>query len=114
MEDLPPAFATQAPSVFDSKLPKLSDEDIERLQQELPEQAELLKLPDLSTILNYFMLKDAKDDVDKAVEDKLIEVVTEAGLASNIDQNLLKAIENETGLLNATQQSLPHLKDLDK
>lgn len=114
MEDLPPTFATQAPSVFDSKLPKLTDEDIEHLQKELPEQAALLEMSDLTTILNYFMLKDAKDDVDKPVEDKLIEVVTEAGLASNDDQNFLKAIENETGLASGASQSLPLLKDLDK
>ncbi|RZB40644.1 RB1-inducible coiled-coil protein 1, partial [Asbolus verrucosus] len=115
MEDFPTSFATQAPSIFDSSLPKLSEEDIERLKNELPELADNLSIPDTSAVTNFFMLKDAKDDidkVDKAVEDKLIEVVTEAGLASNLDQNLLKAIENEPP--QTTPHGLPHLKDLDR
>lgn len=116
MDDFPPSFATQAPSIFDSSLPKLTEEDVERLKQELPEMAENLQLPDTSTVTSYFMLKDAKDENDrtanKTVEDKLIEVVAEVGLASNLDQNILKAIENEP--TQSTPHGLPHLKDLDR
>ncbi|KYB27425.1 hypothetical protein TcasGA2_TC013085 [Tribolium castaneum] len=115
MEDFPPSFATQAPSIFDSSLPKLTEEDVENLRRALPDLAECLQIPDTSIIENYFMLKDSKDDLDKTtktVEDKLIEVVAEVGLASNLDQTMLKAIEGEPQ--QTTPHGLPHLKDLDK
>lgn len=115
MEDFPPSFATQAPSIFDSSLPKLTEDDVEKLRLELPDLAECLQIPDTSAVENYFMLKDSKDDLDKTtktIEDKLIEVVTEVGLASNLDQTMLKAIENEPQ--QTTPHGLPHLKDLDK
>ncbi|KAJ8961272.1 hypothetical protein NQ318_008957 [Aromia moschata] len=37
MGDLPPSFATQAPAIFDSNLPKITEEDVERLRRELPD-----------------------------------------------------------------------------
>ncbi|XP_063918361.1 RB1-inducible coiled-coil protein 1 isoform X3 [Zophobas morio] len=119
MDDVPPNFATQAPSMFDSGLPKLSEEDIHGLKETLPDMADYLHIPDTSAVTNYFMLKDAKEDldknVDKTVEDKLIEVVAEAGLSSNLDQNILKAIDNEPQEpQQTTSHGLPHLKDLDR
>jgi hypothetical protein len=114
MDDLPPSFGTQAPSIFDSSLPKLSEEDVVTLKNELPDLADILDVPDTSAITNYFMLKDAKDELDKTVNksdvDKLVEGVEEGG--SNLDQNLLKTVENEPP--QTTSHGLPHLKDLDR
>lgn len=116
MEDLPPSFATQAPSIFDTNLPRLSEEDIEKLKKEVPELQEFLRVPELSTITNFFLTKSiVKSDFDKSddrgVEEKLVQVVEEVGLASNLDQNFLKPNDSETCL---AAHLLPHLKDLDR
>lgn len=47
MNDVPGAFATDAPESFDDKLPQLSNEDIEYLLKELPDFADLLKVPSI-------------------------------------------------------------------
>ncbi|XP_060518721.1 RB1-inducible coiled-coil protein 1 isoform X2 [Cylas formicarius] len=119
MGDIPPSFATEAPSMFDAKLPKISDEDVERLRKEVPaDLADNLLLPDISTVSNLYLGKSVttkeKDKVDdaKAVEDKLIQAVSDVGLASNLDQNLLKTTGSETCLF--TPHGVPHLKDIDK
>lgn len=116
IEDLPPAFATQAPSIFDSSLPKLTIEDLEHLKEQLPELTENINMPDISAIRNFFIFKSlVKAEIDKAddrgVEEKLVQVMNEVGLASNLDQNLLKPAESETCL---AVHCIPHLKDLDK
>nr|CAI5837016.1 unnamed protein product [Callosobruchus analis] len=62
MDDLPPSFATQAPSMFDTALPKITQEDIDRLK---------------------------KGNPDVAVEDKLVRAVDAVGLGSQLDRQLL-------------------------
>lgn len=118
MGDVPPPFATEAPSMFDAKLPQITEDDMEKLKKEVPEFAENLSLPEMQHIVNFFMGKtigavkeSEKDKVDdaKAVEDKLIQAVSEVGLASNLDKNLLKATGSEPCLV--TAPGLPNLKD---
>lgn len=116
LDDLPPAFATEAPSIFDSSLPKLTIEDLERLKSELPELTQNVSVPDVSAIANFFIAKSlVKVEIDKTddrgVEEKLVQIVTEVGLASNLDHNLLKPADSETCL---AVHCIPHLKDLDK
>lgn len=115
MEDLPPSFATQAPSIFDSKLPKVTVDDIERLKQELPDLMTSVILPDISGITQFFLQKSqTKEDRidDRGVEEKLVQAVSEVGLASNLDKGLLKPVDSETFL--SAHAAIPHLKDLDK
>ncbi|XP_069698604.1 RB1-inducible coiled-coil protein 1 isoform X3 [Periplaneta americana] len=103
MEDLPPPFATQAPSPFDLGLPKLTIEDIDRLQAQLPELMFSISGPDLETITQFFLVKSVtgtlktedKEDT-AALEDRLVKVVTDAGLASHLDPTLLQPAEGET------------------
>lgn len=118
MGDVPPPFAIEAPAMFDAKLPEVTREDVERLRRELPEFAESLTLPDMDRVTNFFLGKaggaakeQEKDKVDdaKAVEDKLIQAVSDVGLASNLDKNLLKATGSEPCLV--TVPGLPNLKD---
>lgn len=114
MADLPPSFATQAPSIFDSSLPKITVDDIELLKKEIPDLTENLTVPDLSNI-NFFMVKSVKNELDKVddrgVEEKLVQVVSDVGLSSNLDQNLLKPADSETCV---TVPSLTHIKDIDR
>ncbi|XP_067001491.2 RB1-inducible coiled-coil protein 1 isoform X3 [Anabrus simplex] len=71
MEDCPPPYATQAPSLFDSKLPKLSIEDLEQLRSELPEFNMTVSLPDLGAITQFFLVRSisgtSKTEKDAAV-----------------------------------------------
>nr|XP_033189926.1 RB1-inducible coiled-coil protein 1 isoform X2 [Bombus vancouverensis nearcticus] len=57
LEDTPPPFATQAPSVFDNGLPKLTAEDMESLRSQLPELALTISSPDLNSITQFFLSK---------------------------------------------------------
>ncbi|XP_046746748.1 RB1-inducible coiled-coil protein 1 isoform X2 [Diprion similis] len=57
LEDTPPSFATQAPSVFDSALPKLTSDDMESLRKTLPDLALAVSTPDLSSITQFFLSK---------------------------------------------------------
>ncbi|XP_012237466.1 RB1-inducible coiled-coil protein 1 isoform X2 [Bombus impatiens] len=57
LEDTPPPFATQAPSVFDNELPKLTAEDMESLRSQLPELALTISSPDLNSITQFFLSK---------------------------------------------------------
>ncbi|XP_075213216.1 autophagy-related 17 isoform X2 [Lycorma delicatula] len=103
LEDTPPPFATQAPALFDSKLPKLSLEDIDRLRSELPDLALSLSVPDLSQITQFFLaksitatLKTEPKDTAASIEDRLVEVVTAVGLGSNLDPALLQPADSQT------------------
>ncbi|KAK4880673.1 hypothetical protein RN001_008819 [Aquatica leii] len=116
MEDVPPSFAIEAPSIFDSGLPKLTIEDLEQLKCDLPDLSENINIPDITCINNLFLVKSiVKTDLEKGdergVEEKIVQVVNEVGLGSNLDHNLLKPSENEP---NAPIHGIPFLKDLDK
>ena len=56
MEDMPPAFATQAPTVFDNHLPKITVKDVEQLRTKFPDLAKSLQLPE-GEALNNFLAK---------------------------------------------------------
>lgn len=57
LEDTPPPFATEAPSVFDNGLPKLTVEDMESLRSQLPDLALTVSSPDLISITQFFLSK---------------------------------------------------------
>lgn len=61
LEDTPPSFATQAPSVFDSGLPKLTVDDMESLRSQLPDLALTVSSPDLNSITQFFLSKSLTD-----------------------------------------------------
>ncbi|KAK5646238.1 hypothetical protein RI129_004702 [Pyrocoelia pectoralis] len=116
MEDLPPSFAVEAPLIFDSNLPKLTVEDLEHLKRDLPDLSENVAIPDIAAINNLFLLKSiAKTDIEKVdergVDEKIVQVVNEVGLASNLDQNLLKPVDTEPCL---ASHGIPYLRDLDR
>ncbi|XP_067213196.1 RB1-inducible coiled-coil protein 1 isoform X3 [Linepithema humile] len=57
LEDTPPPFATQAPSVFDNELPKLTVDDMESLRSQLPDLALAISTPNLNSITQFFLSK---------------------------------------------------------
>nr|CAD7437975.1 unnamed protein product [Timema bartmani] len=109
MEDFPPPFATQAPSIFDSGLPKLSLEDIHLLKQELPELTFSLTLPDLESITQFFLIKsvagtlksESKEETS-TLEEHIVKVVTESVLVGNLGPTLLQQIDSEKGFESET------------
>lgn len=54
MTELPPAFATQTPPVFDARLPKLSEEDVEYIANTFPELAKDVPNYDMEMIVKFF------------------------------------------------------------
>ncbi|BES88329.1 Autophagy-related protein 11 [Nesidiocoris tenuis] len=100
LEDSPPPFATQAPPLFDSELPKLTLDDIENLRSDLPDLALSLSVPDLSQITQFFLnrsITNFKSDMGHppaaSIEERIVEAVTAAGLGSNLDPALLQPAE---------------------
>lgn len=117
MDDLPSTFATQAPSTFDSQLPRLCTEDVEFLKRIIPELQEFLQVPDMSHIINFFynksVVKTNFDNTDeKNFEDKLVEVVKEVGLESNLDKNMFNPTDEEEPCF--TSNILMQIKEIDR
>ncbi|XP_017768495.1 PREDICTED: RB1-inducible coiled-coil protein 1 isoform X6 [Nicrophorus vespilloides] len=114
MEDMPPTFATQTPSIFDSSLPKVTAEDVHQLRSMLPDMSENCMVHDISAVTSFFskffVKQDDIPDDGRKVEDRLVDVVNEIGLASNMDQNLLKPTDSDTCL----SRHLSHVKELEK
>lgn len=75
MGDVPPAFAIEAPPMFDAKLPGITEEDVEKLRKEVPEFAENLTLPDMNHVVSFFMGRLSV----KGKEDKVLFSVLERG-----------------------------------
>nr|CAH7722813.1 unnamed protein product [Callosobruchus chinensis] len=127
MDDLPPSFATQAPSMFDTALPKITQEDIDRLKKELPDLADNLNVPDTTAVTNFFLTKSAattgtsvrrslEGNPDVAVEDKLVRAVDAVGLGSQLDRQLLlkDAAGGSETCLAMPAPVVPPLKDLER
>lgn len=57
MEDLPPSFATRAPSIFDTGLPKITQADVQHLGTLHPDLVLESSLPDLTSVLNFFLAR---------------------------------------------------------
>ncbi|XP_058801849.1 RB1-inducible coiled-coil protein 1 isoform X3 [Phymastichus coffea] len=70
LEDVPPPFATQAPAVFDNGLPKLNPEDMELLKQKLPDLANRVSTPDLSSITQFFFSKSITESSNDGNKEK--------------------------------------------
>ncbi|CAH2988589.1 unnamed protein product [Chilo suppressalis] len=54
MTELPPAFATQSPPVFDARLPKLTEEDVEFISNAFPQLASDVPTYDMESIVKFF------------------------------------------------------------
>ncbi|KYM82111.1 RB1-inducible coiled-coil protein 1 [Atta colombica] len=70
LEDTPPPFATQAPSVFDNGLPKLTADDMESLRSQLPDLALTISTPDLSSITQFFLSKSFTEGSTDGTKEK--------------------------------------------
>ncbi|KAI5742719.1 hypothetical protein M8J77_010505 [Diaphorina citri] len=121
LDEFPPTYATQAPESFDSSLLKLTIfysniiysillfqltfEDMEVLKQFLPELGLSMSLPEPTSFSHLFFLRSVQDTLtlnqtsltqhqhSASVEDRIVQVVTAAGLASNLDTTLLRAAD---------------------
>lgn len=117
LHDLPPSFATQAPSLFDTSLPKITEEDIDRLKLVLPDLVEHLNVPDISAITNFFLIKSiAKRDEEKQYMSENYKAVEEQDFES--EEKTIDAVANDVVNSNLecgkTVKALPHLKDFDR
>uniref|UniRef100_A0A1B6EGD0 RB1-inducible coiled-coil protein 1 n=1 Tax=Clastoptera arizonana TaxID=38151 RepID=A0A1B6EGD0_9HEMI len=117
LEDVPPTFATQAPDLFDTKLPKLCFEDIEMLRMKVPDLALSLSIPDLTSITQFFLSKSITNTLKPkevaSLEERLVEVVAAVGLDSNLDPTLLQPSESQIPS-QSTMPSFTHPISSDK
>uniref|UniRef100_A0A182S9F3 Uncharacterized protein n=1 Tax=Anopheles maculatus TaxID=74869 RepID=A0A182S9F3_9DIPT len=60
MNDMPPSYAIQAPSVFDSSLPALDKQDLEELSRHLPELTEKIPLPNIASVIDFFQTRSVE------------------------------------------------------
>uniref|UniRef100_A0A182Q3V8 RB1-inducible coiled-coil protein 1 n=1 Tax=Anopheles farauti TaxID=69004 RepID=A0A182Q3V8_9DIPT len=60
MSDMPPSYAIQAPSVFDSSLPALDKQDLQELSRYLPELTEQITLPNLASVIDFFQTRSVE------------------------------------------------------
>ncbi|XP_014608939.1 PREDICTED: RB1-inducible coiled-coil protein 1 [Polistes canadensis] len=72
LDDTPPPFATEAPSVFDNGLPKLTASDMESLRSQLPGLALSISMPDLNSITQFFLSKNLTEASTEGNQDKKI------------------------------------------
>ncbi|XP_050530865.1 RB1-inducible coiled-coil protein 1 [Daktulosphaira vitifoliae] len=68
LEDMPPPYATQAPSIFDNNLPKLCLDDLDQLIKQLPQIAEITSVPNFNAITQFFLSKSILEDGILAIE----------------------------------------------
>ncbi|XP_015174449.1 PREDICTED: RB1-inducible coiled-coil protein 1 isoform X1 [Polistes dominula] len=72
LDDTPPPFATEAPSVFDNALPKLTASDMESLRSQLPDIALSISMPDLNSITEFFLSKNLTEASTEGNQEKKI------------------------------------------
>uniref|UniRef100_A0A182P687 RB1-inducible coiled-coil protein 1 n=1 Tax=Anopheles epiroticus TaxID=199890 RepID=A0A182P687_9DIPT len=60
MNDMPPSYAIQAPSVFDSSLPALDKQDLEELSRFLPDLTEKIPLPNIASVIDFFQTRSVE------------------------------------------------------
>ncbi|XP_061378836.1 RB1-inducible coiled-coil protein 1 isoform X3 [Danaus plexippus] len=66
MTDLPPPFATQAPSLYDSRLPELTDTDVEYISEALPDWTSDVPKYDMESTVKFFQQRlNTSDHEDK-------------------------------------------------
>lgn len=54
MGDMPPPFATDAPTLFDSRLPKLTEIDAEYVSNIFPDLSKDIPKYDMDSVVQYF------------------------------------------------------------
>lgn len=89
MEDEPSAFATQAPKSFDTLLPKLKLDDLQRLEKS--SKFSDVIIPDLNQIISFFLKTNNSENRDQEFEAKMNEALSSVGLENfelKISQNL--------------------------
>ncbi|XP_054281872.1 RB1-inducible coiled-coil protein 1 isoform X3 [Macrosteles quadrilineatus] len=76
LEDSPPPFATQAPESFDTKLPKITIEDLELLKEKVADYALTVSMPDLNAITQFFASRSITNPMKPKEVERLVEEVT--------------------------------------
>ncbi|XP_021700951.1 RB1-inducible coiled-coil protein 1 isoform X3 [Aedes aegypti] len=91
MDDLPPPFAIQAPSIFDSSLPALNEQDLKELARFLPELTEKIQLPNIDSVIDFFSsrLVDGNQSKSSGLQEfrtDMGEVISGSGRSGNEDK----------------------------
>nr|XP_029724864.1 RB1-inducible coiled-coil protein 1 isoform X4 [Aedes albopictus] len=88
MDDMPPTYAIQAPSIFDSSLPALTKQDLQELARFLPELTEKIQLPNIESVINFFSSRSEDGNQSKSsglqeFRAEMGEVISASGRSGN-------------------------------
>lgn len=102
--------------MFDTSLPKITEDDIDRLRRDLPDLAEHLNVPDISAITNFFLIKSViKKDEEKQDGENIVKAVKQDEEEEDEGGKIVEAVSSGNNLESEKAvRALPHLKDLDK
>ncbi|OXU25019.1 hypothetical protein TSAR_004978 [Trichomalopsis sarcophagae] len=89
LDDIPPAFATEAPSPFDDGLPNLTTDDLNTLKYQLPDLDLSFTFPNLNTTAVSFFATDmvGSDELENIGCKPLSESTVEPGYTKSFLQN---------------------------
>uniref|UniRef100_A0A182MAP5 RB1-inducible coiled-coil protein 1 n=1 Tax=Anopheles culicifacies TaxID=139723 RepID=A0A182MAP5_9DIPT len=110
MNDMPPPYAIQAPSVFDSSLPALDMQDLEELSRYLPELTEEIPLPNIASVIDFFQTRSVEQQQLQQTE----------GSSAEKDDTSVRSKDNATASSNDNVESSnvadlqPGVKESDK
>ncbi|XP_052892880.1 RB1-inducible coiled-coil protein 1 isoform X2 [Anopheles moucheti] len=105
MNDMPPSYAIQAPSVFDSSLPALDKQDLVELSRYLPELTERYPLPNIASVIDFFQARSVEqqrlqqnDGSNAEKDDVSIRSKDNANASSNENVESSNVADQQTGV----------------
>lgn len=98
MDDMPPTYATVAPTAFDSSLPALNKQDLQELSRYLPELTEKIQLPNIDSVIDFFSSRSVDENQSKCsglqeFRAEMGEVISASG-RSGKDEKILDSENN--------------------
>lgn len=104
MDDMPPSYAIEAPSIFDSSLPALTKQDLQELSRFLPELTEKIQLPNIDSVIDFFSSRSVEENQSKS--SALQELRTNVG-----EDGAAAASSNEEKISESANNAQAHLKE---
>lgn len=106
MDDMPPSYGIQAPSIFDSSLPGLNKQDLEELARFLPELTEKIQLPNIDSVIAFFSSRSEANQSKSNVTQEL--------KASDAEENVTEMLAGEIKIPESDLASQLQPKDDEK
>ncbi|XP_011196973.2 RB1-inducible coiled-coil protein 1 [Zeugodacus cucurbitae] len=100
MNDMPPAFANESPTIFDARLPNITKSDIDMLSSYLPDMVPRILLPDMGPVINFFVSRSGPHQKERMEELVSQQVVSVLGTSAEVEAEE----EEDTNALSAGEK----------